>query len=447
MALIRKLDQFKIFENVQQTKNYIEKNELRISNEVAYEILDELKKILHKSPNLIFNFFKYFINEEIPIHGDNPDEVTFDHIEGFVNWMKENVGTIKHLPKPIIQYETYEELIDDITKVTTDIKSKEFWNILKYLGYDKGDSDYIDRNYERINNLSKEFGMLERGRKEDFTKKIKHYKINRVSIENFLIGAEEFINKGTSREDIERSIKKFGDKIQIIWDKDDVLMIRTEDKKAIKELGSERWCIVYSEDYYQRYCGFGQLTTQYIVFNFNLPSTDPKSKFGITIDIDDIPRVGGKQDKDNRPYSISEISELTGLPVELFKSLKTEKKEMIEKFKNKFDEINNIEDLFNFLNSISDDEVKTVLSKGLSYGNLVKNILHNATYKLEKAIETIKYLIDNKVPVAVFNSILEIIFNNYNSEYLIEQFKKEYTGKDLVKTFYSNVFKIHFWFF
>lgn len=62
---------------------------------------------------------------------------------------------------------------------------------------------------------------------------------------------------------------------------DDIIIVETEVYQQMNHLGSNNWCIVRDEGYYDDYAGNGN--RQYIVFDFNKAASDVNSMIGITL--------------------------------------------------------------------------------------------------------------------------------------------------------------------
>jgi hypothetical protein len=447
------LNTIKLLENVKQTKTYIEKEASdndTYNKDKAYEILEELKAILKKSPNLVFNFFKFATEQNVPLKRTSEEENRTDSIESFIGWLKKNKPTIKQLPKNILQYESFEKLNDDITKTIEEINSKHFWEMVKYLGLD--DSRYISENEEKVKDLAISYGKLSKDKRKKYTRKIKYFKVNDVSVVEFLSDLESYLVSGSSREDVNKIIQKYSDEINIEYDKDDVLMVQTEYKPAIKELGSTSWCIQYSDSYFTQYCSYKTFNTQYMVFNFNLPSTNRYSKFGVTVDVDGKPLYGGHQDNDNNPISLKGISEKTGIPIEAFGTKKAQTKEDYqsarEKIQKKIDNIVSIEELLDEILKIDNPDIRNLIAEDLD-GSTKTLIKGNKKYEnLENCLEEIKKLYKKEIPKEYFKTIVSNILDHIKDSKFVYNYFENFDNIDNDLTlFYNDIFKEYEFFF
>ena len=111
--MIVKLEQFLLLENIQQAKNILKDKNLDPNNENDYK---EILKLLNRLPNLIgkFVYFRYV------------DNVSMESIEEIIKWIISNRQIINLLPKNIINYNSFENLDDDIQKLNRDQLLKNF---------------------------------------------------------------------------------------------------------------------------------------------------------------------------------------------------------------------------------------------------------------------------------------------------------------------------------
>jgi hypothetical protein len=157
--------------------------------------------------------------------------------------------------------------------------------------------------------------------------------MNDVSIIEFLDTLENFVNKSDKNEDKDRVLNYVKDNnLKVVYNDHNVIVINTKDKEAVCELGSEKWCIVYSDHYYDSYIGKNKYNTQFTIYNFNLQPSNPNSMFGITIKPNNkVYSTATSQNKKNTYVPLEEIYDMTGIPEGTLKSdyhdlyLKTQK--------------------------------------------------------------------------------------------------------------------------
>ena len=305
------LESYYLFENVQQAKKYFKDNDIDIENPVNKERFETIKKLLKSNPNYIGLFTKfYFGPEKIPIKVMDDDKY-FTSLTGLLNLINKQTNLGTFLPKDIIKYDTFEELSDDITTAQDDIVINNFYkNMYSNLRND------INLKDETTRNTILSYAKLDDEAKKSMTPMITYRK---KSGQDYIDDLTEFVETlGSSKEAIKKKIEDLGNKVEVVYDNNNVLAVRTFDKKAIKELGSKRWCIVYAQDqYYNSYCSPLRDMTQYIIFDFNKPSTDNNSLFGVSINADGQARNGASQNKANNYVPLEKILTQTNIPKEL----------------------------------------------------------------------------------------------------------------------------------
>lgn len=84
---------------------------------------------------------------------------------------------------------------------------------------------------------------------------------------------------------------------KLVSNQNDVVIVETTAYSQMSNLGSNSWCIVRDEGYYNDYAGKGN--RQYIVFDFNKPSSDVESMIGITLSPDGTYRNAHVKDDDS----------------------------------------------------------------------------------------------------------------------------------------------------
>lgn len=254
--------------------------------------------------------------DDLNINSSNDLDVKIREFDRLINWIKSNKNILNQLPKNIIQYKSLEELIDDITQLEQDRKVNMFIKSL-YRSMRDEVSKLGSEDREEFDDLAISFMNLSDLEKSQFTP-LKYFEKNNISILEFMDSLGKFINGQDVNDNKKRVydyIKNNADKLNIPYNEDNILVIQTNDGESVCELGSQKWCIVYAPDSYQnQYFGEDSMNTQYIIYNFNLPSSSRYSMFGVTIDKNGNVISGGSQDKMNGFNSLDKIYELTGIP-------------------------------------------------------------------------------------------------------------------------------------
>lgn len=305
-----KLEHFLIQENIQQAKSILKDLNLDPKKEQDFK---EITKSLERLPNLIGKFVEFQYVDKAPK----------EDVKRVMSWIISNRDSISKLPKNILQYDSLEQLEDDIQHLKKNQKVNKFYKSLYSSMRNEVDKLDTDKRKE-FDDLAIAFMDLPEVKQKQFTP-LKYFERNRVSINDFIKALNGFLDKNEVNEDkknILDKIEKYGDKIDVLYNMNNVLVIETEDSKAVCDLGSSSWCIVYgSEGTRTAYFGPETNNTQLLIFNFNLPSSSSYSMFGVTIK--PTMEIIQCQDKMNHYTDPQRVMEMTKLPESIFKPNET----------------------------------------------------------------------------------------------------------------------------
>lgn len=373
MNIARNLNKFLLLENVKQAKQYLNKINLSEKDVEKFDILvDKLKKM----PNLVDTFTRmiFIPNEDGSV---NITDAKFSEAMRIVKWVIENKQIAKQLSKNIIDYKNLEELADDIIKLKDNRKVDKFKKSL-YKSMREEVEKLSDEDKKIFDNLALQFLDLDPEYRKLFTP-LKYFERNNISIKEFMKALDNFINKEDVNEEKKRVVQYIKDNdLKVVYNQDNILAIQVSDREDICNLGSEKWCIVYSQHWFNKYLTDEKYNTQYIVINFNIPSSNPNSMFGVTIKPNgDIYDSGSSQNKNNIHVPLNDIYEMTGMP----------KGTLISKHKEKYDNINanayllqdyietgNVVDFIEKLSEFNVDNVDNFLKSSAGpFGFIIKN--------------------------------------------------------------------------
>ena len=297
---------FALFENIQRAKKLLSDKKIKDNTD-----FDKISELLNKNPGYIYQFTKWRYYDKIPM----------DDIEKVIDVVKNNKNVIDLLKKNLIKYVKFEELTDDLTEANYKaVVNKFLTEAIWYKSLRKNIKDYLSENKEK-SGIIIDFIKLETKLQKEFLSTLKYYKLNNVTADSFFDEMEKFIEKKSLRSDeIYKKLKEKGDKLKIVYNKDNVIIITTRDKETVKEFGSQKWCIVYSDNYFNSYIGL-KATQQYICLNLNLPNSNYNSLFGVTINHDGKASYGATQDSDNKNKGMDFIVKSLGVGGDVFKPL------------------------------------------------------------------------------------------------------------------------------
>jgi hypothetical protein len=421
---IRGRKDFLLLENLKQAKQYLKKNNYNLedtskSSEFYQDRFNHIVNSLNKLPNLIDTFTRMVfpevnvkeVGQDYHVHPQliNSRLEEFDNI---ANWIKDNKNIVNQLPKNITQYKDLEELSDAIVQLELTRKINKFTKSL-YRSMREEVKRLSGEKLERYNNAALAFMEMDDKAKEQFTP-LYIFEKNDISFDEFLSSLEKFVN-GQDVNEKEKEVRNYVKKhnLKTTWDKNGVIVIQTNDKEHVCNLGSQRWCIVYSDHYFNNYIG-NKLNTQFIIYNFNLPTSNPNSMFGITIKPDgDLYGYGTSQNKSNHHVELDKIKDITGISDESLES----------NYKEEYDRISkNINDIRKLYDDISDEKdfdewVEKYSQYGFDNLDIVQfgfnysyvSIINLMVQRFDNLVELFKYFIDKDK-----KGVLKTLAKNFN---------------------------------
>ena len=442
-------DNYLLLESIKQAKQFLIKHDLNPENVFLQKLSDKFKK----TPNLVYPFVKmvYKFDDQGELENLN---IGIEEILRIADWITNNKQILNRLPKNVVNYDNIEELSDDIVQLETTLKIEKFIKSL-YPSMRRQVKELTDEELNDLYNYGLSFMELDEDAKSSMTP-LKHYKENNIHLREYVSDLKRHIDKiddGDEKKRVMSFINNNKDKLEIVYNRNNVIVVITKDDDIICELGSQKWCIVYSEYYRREYVD--DSTTQYIIHNFNVPPSDPHSLFGITVNMGGDITPGARQDKNNVPHTLHHISELTGVPTSLFKSRTGEKYVKLQKivdndYKPKsieeFEEILNLAFLLHTKKRLDGISLRKIVtnSTNIDKEEIYKIIISKGTYLRNVFFEYLfEYLYDES---DIYSSIDKIINNfpelKYDKSYINLLKSKLNSFKDLFKYIIYTVTKI-----
>ena len=277
-----------IYENKQQAIKILKKyGETKLNYESYKKIYDLIKSKFNKL-TYFGQMTKFFFEQKIAI----------EEIETLLEWLNKNR---KKLPKNVLNYDTFEEINDDITKIENKIKSKKVYNLLpsnlkRKVSYI--DIDFLERavEIERLDIL------------DDFKIKVSTIK----DVDYLYVRMDEFIeyySDDVSFYSLPIRLERYDTEIKFIDKEKKIIIAEIFDYEASKDLGSRNWCIQYSESRWRTYTRGGR--KQYFIWDFSKKRSDSNYAIAFTTNsrgnIIHIHDKLGKNIIDKIPTKISEI--------------------------------------------------------------------------------------------------------------------------------------------
>jgi hypothetical protein len=296
------------------------------TEDIKKENIEKIKMLTKDHSGYRKVFIKFHLNENIPVSGGS------DYWSSLSNMLEHIINkrqTIRNLMStPPAQYDSFEKLADDLRKLPElDMVKKEFINELPSKLKEK----------DLIKNLSENdiAVIIEYLKKPQELFRPKHESNNIREHLEYIAGRLKILNNQTFSKlynELTSEWKNIDD-VELIYEKNNILVFRTINPLFIKKFGSQKWCIVYGMDHwFKNYVNPLVGNTQFIVFDFNQPLESQRFKYGITIDKYGNSLIGASQDNFNIGVPKNEIIRTLELPAGIFASHKYDAK-TIEDFK------------------------------------------------------------------------------------------------------------------
>jgi hypothetical protein len=330
------IKEFLIKENIKQAKKFLQSigEEEPNENPVFKHIVDKLSK----RPNYVDTFTRMIFSEK-----DASDENLLNEFDKIVDWILKNKDLVKRLPKNILQYEKIEELSDDISELERQNIIKKFTNSL-YSSMRRNVQYLSNEQLDKYEDLAYRFMTLPEHTRNDFTE-LKYFKMNNISFDEFLDAIESFLDNNSVNKDMPAVLDYIkNNNIEVVYNKNKVLGIKTKDRQHIKYLTPEKWCINYSDYHYNMYLANDNYSTNFIIFNFNVPASSKYSLFGLTMRPNGTFREGAHQNRKNEEVTKKDIIYYTGAK-DIYDYIKSDYWDEYVKYN---------KELFNLLNSIDE---------------------------------------------------------------------------------------------
>jgi len=277
-------------ENIAQAEKLLKTNNLPLDNPQYIEV----KNRLIKTNNI--GYLGVIVKLAI---SDNGELKKLSQIYDFI---ENNKDILNKLPKQLQAYNTLNELSNDVETLRVSILIKKLAdkltnNIIKNI--------LLNNSYEKsrdFNNNVNYFLKLKSSDQKEFLSKSDKYK----DFDSFAQGLKNFNNDieiGFTFNVVKTKISSMNpDEIKILFSNENKQMIlaRIIKYSASKMIGSQSWCIVGSENYFNTYTKDGK-NFQYFFFNFN-ENVKPNEKM-IAFTMDDTNEITAAHDRYDAEFS------------------------------------------------------------------------------------------------------------------------------------------------
>jgi hypothetical protein len=246
-------------------------------------IENDIKQSLRKTPVIMKKFMDMYIeNNRRPVSVYlvmntylNNEQVLksnkFNIIDA-LQTMKEDIKSKQYLEERKFD-DHCEALDDDMNAIVKNHKVKQYAHSIasnKYMHlYDEKSYKIIEAIYD----LKIESSVLQ----DNIGKKIAAYH----TPDEFNAGLKSLLNTFSDFTPEKIREKASACKADVIVEEDNKIIIKIEDFKQSKIMGSSSWCIARDEHYFKSYVG--DYNHQYFIYDFNKDSSDNESMIGITL--------------------------------------------------------------------------------------------------------------------------------------------------------------------
>jgi hypothetical protein len=231
------------------------------TNNKGKQILDSILNIT-RGDGFTFLLTKIHINERMP----------FNELQQLHTYLRQHKNELSRLPQPVVNYETYRGLMNDIDNLFGDIKTN--WLLKQLSATLRQQAQSLNaQETAKLSHLAKSFGMLKPEDQRHFMKKVFSFKDIHTFMDNITRYMIEVANKqdyNTTKEKIETTTGAF-----LAYDnpQQDILIAHINSFEAMKALGcTSAWCIARDMARYRQYKTGGNY--YFLIWDYNYPIND-----------------------------------------------------------------------------------------------------------------------------------------------------------------------------
>lgn len=294
------------FENVNQTKNFLKSKNLDPNtNTTGKNIFDTITGIT-RGDGYTYLLTRFYLNDNVPI----------ERLKNLHDYIKQNKTILTKLPKPILSYETYEELYQDIIDFEGNRFLKKLINELP-LNLRKQYETLNDDEKNIIKNAADDYySKLTKDHRRYFMDSISGYKDIGVVINN-LVGYIHAVVSGQDYFSIKKKIENTPD-TEIVYDdlnkKILIAHIKTFESSTI--LGcTTKWCISRDKEHWNSYRRGGK--NIFFIWDFNYTPNNDYYLVGVAY-YRKKPEHSATHVKGNDKVSLGAILKSKGLTYDIF---------------------------------------------------------------------------------------------------------------------------------
>ena len=250
-------------ENPNQAIKFLkDKNLDPATNPKGKEIFDVINNIT-RGDGYTALLTRFHINERKPIN----------ELEKLHQYLRLNKVQLNNLPKPVVNYETYRQLRNDIDGLEDQKVLRRLYNQLSPALKEQANELSV-RERQALKELAKKFEILKPEQQRHFMKKVFGYK----NIKDFIKNISQYIIEVENQQDYESTKQKITETpgANIMYDnpEKDILIAHIDSYEASQKLGcTSAWCITRDTARFREYKRGGN--SYFFIWDYNYPVQDP----------------------------------------------------------------------------------------------------------------------------------------------------------------------------
>ena len=197
-------------------------------------------------------------------------------------------------------------------------------------------------------------------------------------------------------DEIKNNIPKYSDTLEVVHNKNNILIILSDDIETLKKFGEPYWEILQEK----RQESNKKLLTYYIVWDFNLLPTDSDSHFLKIINSDNSLNKKYSERKERYSDNIThnQLEKQLNIPIIFFKSIKEDKKTELDRIQSIFNTTSNYNSIIDELLKITDKDIKKRIdSEMINHYDLIASNILSKEDTLEPLFSFINHIIENNL--------------------------------------------------
>lgn len=249
---------------------------------------------------------RFYVNDKLPL----------DDLKKLHEYLKQNKEQTKRLPKPVVNYEKYRELFDDIQNLESMRTLKKLYNELPaYLKQQHQKLSEIEQ--QKLKELAGRYANLTKEQQDFFIRKIRGYKDIRIFIDNlnnYIYAIENKEDYNSVKQKIEAT-----ENAHVAYDnpEQNIVIAHINSFDASKTLGcTTSWCLAKDPSRYREYRRGGNY--YFFIWDFSYSAENMNYLVGTAFNYEN-PSGSNTHGKDNTTLKFGDVVKNKNIDIELLK--------------------------------------------------------------------------------------------------------------------------------